>query len=191
MRLSGALLALCIVPLCASGANAQAPSVADIAPTGARRSANGASRAYARRVFLSATGRVLRSATTATAGAADAALRPGILQAARRRRKEGGRDQGGERAQGATEGGLSCSSPRSRPPQTKMLKFVNENGQWCGFPAKSSSRSSRAPPKVAEIRTKVCQVAAAPPRPTGPEPERRAQRSGSGLQQHQNRTRHV
>ena len=26
MRLSGALLALCIVPLCASGANAQAPS---------------------------------------------------------------------------------------------------------------------------------------------------------------------
>jgi len=52
--------------------------------------------------------------------------------------------------------------------QTKMLKFVNENGQWCGIPANVTEQIKMGTAKVAEIRTKVCQVAAAPQRPQGP-----------------------
>ena len=52
--------------------------------------------------------------------------------------------------------------------QSKMLKFVNENGQWCGIPANVTEQIKQGTIKVAEIRTKVCQVAAAPQRQQGP-----------------------
>jgi hypothetical protein len=53
--------------------------------------------------------------------------------------------------------------------QAKMLKFVNENGQWCGIPLNVIEQIKQGTAKVNEIRTKVCQVAAAPQqRPQGP-----------------------
>jgi hypothetical protein len=52
--------------------------------------------------------------------------------------------------------------------QSKMLKFANENGTWCGIPPQITEQLKLAEAKVSEIRTKVCQAAAAPPRPQGP-----------------------
>ena len=52
--------------------------------------------------------------------------------------------------------------------QTKMLKFVNENGQWCGIPPNIAEQIKQGSAKVTEIRTRVCQVAAAPQRQQGP-----------------------
>jgi len=52
--------------------------------------------------------------------------------------------------------------------QSKMLKFANENGTWCGIPPQVAEQLKLAEAKVSEIRTKVCQAAAAPARPQGP-----------------------
>ena len=46
--------------------------------------------------------------------------------------------------------------------QTKMLKYANENGVWCGIPKQVSDQIKLAVTKVSEIRTKVCQAAANP-----------------------------
>jgi|RhiMethySRZTD1v2_1073278.scaffolds.fasta_scaffold859773_2 hypothetical protein len=52
--------------------------------------------------------------------------------------------------------------------QSKMLKFANENSTWCGIPPQIVEQLKVAEAKVSEIRTKVCQAAAAPPRPQTP-----------------------
>jgi hypothetical protein len=52
--------------------------------------------------------------------------------------------------------------------QSKMLKFANENSAWCGIPPQVAEQLKLAEAKVSEIRTKVCQAAAAPARPQGP-----------------------
>ena len=44
--------------------------------------------------------------------------------------------------------------------QTKMLKYTNENGVWCGIPKNVAEQIKLAVTKVSEIRTKVCQAAA-------------------------------
>jgi len=46
--------------------------------------------------------------------------------------------------------------------QTKMLKYANENGVWCGIPKQVGDQLKLAVTKVSEIRTKVCQAAANP-----------------------------
>jgi hypothetical protein len=46
--------------------------------------------------------------------------------------------------------------------QTKMLKYANENGVWCGIPKQVADQLKLAVTKVSEIRTKVCQAAANP-----------------------------
>jgi hypothetical protein len=46
--------------------------------------------------------------------------------------------------------------------QTKMLKYTNENGVWCGIPKNVADQIKLAVTKVSEIRTKICQVAAQP-----------------------------
>ena len=46
--------------------------------------------------------------------------------------------------------------------QTKMLKYTNENGVWCGIPKNVAEQIKLAVTKVSEIRTKVCQAAANP-----------------------------
>ena len=46
--------------------------------------------------------------------------------------------------------------------QSKMLKYTNENGVWCGIPPQITESLKQGIVKVSEIRTKVCQAAAAP-----------------------------
>ena len=52
--------------------------------------------------------------------------------------------------------------------QAKMLKYASENATWCGIPPHVVEQLKAADVRVAAIRTKVCQAAAAPPRPQGP-----------------------
>jgi hypothetical protein len=52
--------------------------------------------------------------------------------------------------------------------QTKMLKYASENTTWCGIPQQVVEQIKEGVTKIGEVRTKVCQAAAAPPRPQGP-----------------------
>ena len=52
--------------------------------------------------------------------------------------------------------------------QSKMLKYATDNATWCGIPNQVVSDLKGGITKTSEIRTRVCQAAAAPPRPTGP-----------------------
>ena len=52
--------------------------------------------------------------------------------------------------------------------QSKMLKYATENAAWCGIPDQVTASLKEGIAKTSEIRTKVCQAAAAPPRPAGP-----------------------
>src|SRR6185437_563490 len=52
--------------------------------------------------------------------------------------------------------------------QSKMLKFATDNATWCGIPNQVMVNLKEGIAKTSEVRTKVCQVAAAPPRPAGP-----------------------
>jgi hypothetical protein len=46
--------------------------------------------------------------------------------------------------------------------QSKMLKYANDNGVWCGIPSQINESLKQAIAKVSDIRTRVCQAAAAP-----------------------------
>jgi hypothetical protein len=52
--------------------------------------------------------------------------------------------------------------------QSKMLKYASDNTVWCGIPPQIVASLKEAVGKTSEIRTKVCQVATAPQRPTAP-----------------------
>jgi hypothetical protein len=52
--------------------------------------------------------------------------------------------------------------------QSKMLKYATDNAAWCGIPNQIMANLKEGIAKTSEIRTKVCQAAAAPPRPAGP-----------------------
>lgn len=52
--------------------------------------------------------------------------------------------------------------------QAKMLKYAVDNGAWCGIPTQVVANLKAGLTKTSEIRTKVCQVAAAPVQQTGP-----------------------
>jgi hypothetical protein len=52
--------------------------------------------------------------------------------------------------------------------EAKMLKYAVDNAVWCGIPPQVLAGIKQAHAKTTEIRTKVCQAAAAPPRPVGP-----------------------
>ena len=52
--------------------------------------------------------------------------------------------------------------------QSKMLKYATDNAAWCGIPDQIMANLKEGIAKTSEVRTKVCQAAAAPPRPTGP-----------------------
>lgn len=170
MRLSGALLALCIVPLCASGANAQAPSPWPTSPQQAPAAPQMAPAAPMQGGFSSP--------------------QPGGFSAPQQQQQQGQqqmppcvqeffklRDDAEKKAAAIKAANERKASPKEAcvlftafaASQTKMLKFVNENGQWCGIPANVTEQIKLGTAKVAEIRTKVCQVAAAPQqRPQGP-----------------------
>lgn len=52
--------------------------------------------------------------------------------------------------------------------QSKMVKFATDNSVWCGIPNQILANLKDGLAKTSEVRTKVCQAAAAPPRPSGP-----------------------
>jgi hypothetical protein len=52
--------------------------------------------------------------------------------------------------------------------ESKMIKYANENSVWCGIPPQALQQMKQGHAKAMEIRSKVCQIAAAPPRPSGP-----------------------
>jgi hypothetical protein len=51
---------------------------------------------------------------------------------------------------------------------SKMLTFATDNAAWCGIPNQVTASLKEGVAKISEIRTKVCQAAAAPQRPAGP-----------------------
>jgi len=172
MRLSGALLALCIVPLCASGANAQAPSPWPTSPQQAPAAP-------------------MQGGFAPPPQGGFSSPQPGGFSAPPQQQQQ---QQGQQQMPPCVQeffklrddaekkaAAIKAANERKAPPkeacvlftalaasQSKMLKFVNENGQWCGIPANVTEQIKLGTAKVAEIRTKVCQVAAAPPRPQGP-----------------------
>jgi hypothetical protein len=52
--------------------------------------------------------------------------------------------------------------------QSKMLKFATDNASWCGIPPQIAISLKEGIAKTSEVRTRVCQAAAAPARPAGP-----------------------
>ena len=52
--------------------------------------------------------------------------------------------------------------------QSKMLKYATDNATWCSIPNQVVSDLKGGITKTSEIRTRVCQAAAAPQRPAGP-----------------------
>jgi len=52
--------------------------------------------------------------------------------------------------------------------QSKMLKFAIDNSASCGIPPELAGNIKKESVKINEIRTKVCEIAAHPPRPAGP-----------------------
>jgi hypothetical protein len=52
--------------------------------------------------------------------------------------------------------------------EEKLIKYADANAAWCGIPEQIVKSMKQAHGRTNAIRTKVCQVAAAPPRPRGP-----------------------
>ena len=50
----------------------------------------------------------------------------------------------------------------------KMIKYATDNSVSCGIPPDVLTNMKKGHARTSEIRTKVCQVAAAPQRPAGP-----------------------
>jgi hypothetical protein len=52
--------------------------------------------------------------------------------------------------------------------EAKMLKYATDNSVWCGIPPQIIQQIKTSHDHTSQIRTKVCKVAEAPPRPAGP-----------------------
>lgn len=78
-------------------------------------------------------------------------------------------------------GAIKSASARRVPPreacqlfnvflaaEAKMLKYAIDNSVWCGIPPQIIATLKQSHARTNEIRTKVCQVAAAPPPAAGP-----------------------
>jgi len=52
--------------------------------------------------------------------------------------------------------------------QAKMYKYATENATWCGIPSQVIEQIKGGMTQAATIRTKLCKMAEAPPRPAGP-----------------------
>jgi hypothetical protein len=52
--------------------------------------------------------------------------------------------------------------------EMKMLKYASDNAVWCGIPPQVLSNIKQGHAKTAEMRSKVCQAAAAPMQQTAP-----------------------
>ena len=78
-------------------------------------------------------------------------------------------------------GAIRAAGERKAPPreacqlfnafvaaQLKMLKYASDNATWCGIPNQIVTSLKEGVAKTSEIRTKICQAAAAPPRSASP-----------------------
>ena len=52
--------------------------------------------------------------------------------------------------------------------EVKLLKFATTNMASCGIPPQVPEQIKKGHVRTEDIRSKVCQAAAAPPRPAGP-----------------------
>jgi hypothetical protein len=52
--------------------------------------------------------------------------------------------------------------------ETKIIKYAEDNAVWCGMPLQVLVNIKKEHAKTSEIRTRVCQAAAAPARPAAP-----------------------
>jgi hypothetical protein len=52
--------------------------------------------------------------------------------------------------------------------EEKYIKYAEVNATWCGIPAEAVKQMQANHAQTLKIRTRVCSVAAAPPRPRGP-----------------------
>ena len=52
--------------------------------------------------------------------------------------------------------------------EAKMVKYATDSGVWCGIPAEALTEMKKSHARTEQIRSNVCQAAAAPPRPAGP-----------------------
>ena len=52
--------------------------------------------------------------------------------------------------------------------EAKMVKYAAENASWCGIPPQVVQQLKQGHSKAMEMRGKICQIAAAPPRQAGP-----------------------
>lgn len=52
--------------------------------------------------------------------------------------------------------------------EAKLIKYSDENSTWCGIPKNVVESMKAAHAKTTQIRTQVCQAAAAPAKPRGP-----------------------
>jgi hypothetical protein len=126
MRIRPAILSLCVVPLCASFANAQAPAPQQAPPC--------IQEFFKLREEAEKKAAAIKAANDRKAPPREACHLFGALIAA----------------------------------QSKMLKYANENTTWCGIPQQVVEQIKESVAKIGEVRTRVCQAAAAPPRPQGP-----------------------
>jgi hypothetical protein len=125
MSLRRAILAACMVSICAGAANAQFPPVQ---PAPAQKDPPCVQEFFKLRDDAEKRAAAIKAANDRKASPKEACQLFGALVAA----------------------------------QSKMLKYTSENGVWCGIPAQVSESLKQGIAKVSEIRTKVCQAAAAP-----------------------------
>lgn len=52
--------------------------------------------------------------------------------------------------------------------EEKMLKYAETNTVWCGVPPQIVTQLKQQHKQTTELRTRICQAAANPPRPRGP-----------------------
>jgi len=52
--------------------------------------------------------------------------------------------------------------------EVKLIKYAEKNKDWCGIPDEFIKQMKEAHARTDETRDRICQVAAAPPRPAGP-----------------------
>ena len=52
--------------------------------------------------------------------------------------------------------------------EARMVKYAETNASWCGIPPEVVAQIKKSHAHTEDLRTKICQAAAQPPRPRGP-----------------------
>ena len=92
-----------------------------------------------------------------------------FVQVARRRREKGrGHPSASERKRRVDVREACKLFNAFSAAEAKMVKYTTDNAVWCGIPPNVIDNIKQSHVKTVEMRTKVCQAAAAPQRPAGP-----------------------